>query len=83
VLQVVVVPVFASAVLSGTNLILSGSNGINGAPYHLLTSTNVALPMSNWTRLLTNAYGVGGSFSENIPMDSADCVRFYRLQSAN
>ncbi len=83
VLQVVVVPVFASAVLSGTNLILSGSNGINGAPYHLLTSTNVALPMSNWTRLLTNAYGLGGSFSETIPMDSADCVRFYRLQSAN
>jgi hypothetical protein len=77
------VPVFSSVILSGANLMLSGSNGVNGAEYYLLASTNVALPLSNWVRVLTNSFGVAGEFSETIPMDLAECARFYRLQSAN
>ena len=76
-------PAFQSIAQSGTNLILGGSNGVAGTPYYLLTSTNLALPLTDWTPLLTNVYGAGGSFSNNIPMYPAEAARFYRLQSAN
>ncbi len=77
------VPFFSPPVLTGTNLLLRGANGVTGASYYLLTSTNVSPPISNWTRVLTNTYGVGGSFSDNVPLNPADHARLFRLQSAN
>jgi T5SS/PEP-CTERM-associated repeat protein len=41
-------PGFASISLSGTNVIIAGTNGTPGASYTVLTATNVALPSSNW-----------------------------------
>jgi autotransporter-associated beta strand protein len=46
----------ASPVLSGGSLVLSGSGGIPGAQYRVLTSTNVALALANWTPVLTNTF---------------------------
>ena len=83
VLQVVTVPVFSSAVVLGTNLVVSGSNGAFGLPYYMLTATNVTLPLSNWSRLLTNSFGVDGGFRDEIPIDPADPTRFFRLQMGN
>ncbi|MBU6409624.1 MAG: hypothetical protein KGR98_04475, partial [Verrucomicrobia bacterium] len=40
-----VVPRVASALLSGTNFIAAGSNGLPRGIYYLLTSTNIALPL--------------------------------------
>ena len=69
--------------MSGTNLVLSGANGIVGAPYYLLTSTSIGLPVTNWITLLTNVFGPGGIFSDNVPLDSAEAVRFYRVGQVN
>jgi hypothetical protein len=77
------VPFFSPPVKSGTNLLLRGLNGVTGAPYYLLTSTNVSLPLSNWTRVLTNTFGVGGGFSDDVPLIPTDHASFFRLQSAN
>ena len=74
-------PEFQTVAWSGTNLLLGGTNGLVGTPYYLLSSTNVALPMTNWTRVLTNAFGPGGSFTSSIPVDSSGAARFYRIQS--
>ncbi|MEI8043941.1 MAG: hypothetical protein WCL11_21200, partial [Verrucomicrobiota bacterium] len=75
-------PEFDSAAWSGTNLVLRGSNGVSGTPYCLLTSTNAALPMTNWTPVLTDVFGPGGSFSNILPPDPAEAVRFYRVRQA-
>ncbi len=83
VLQVVGIPVFSSAALSGTNVVLSGANGEAGAPYFLVASTNVTLPMSNWTRVLSNSFGSDGSFSAELPLEPADPMRVFRLQYGN
>jgi len=84
VVQVVLtVPVFSSVSLSETNLVMSGSNGLAGEPYYVLTSTNLTLPTSNWIRLLTNNFGMDGTFNESIPIAPADVERFFRLQSGN
>jgi autotransporter-associated beta strand protein len=74
-------PEFQTAAQSGTKLILVGTNGIVGAPYHLLTATNITLPLTNWTPVLTNIFGPGGSFSNNLPLGPAEDARFYRVQS--
>lgn len=73
-------PVITNVVVSGSNVILSGINGTAGNPYKLMTSTNVALPMSSWTPAVTNLFGVGGTFSVTNSMDPAKPANFYRLQ---
>lgn len=63
-LKVVVVPPpqFTSAVVSGANLIAGGSGGNAGGSYHVLSSTNVALPVINWTPVATNVFDGAGNF---------------------
>jgi hypothetical protein len=56
-------PTFGSVRLSGGNLIMSGANGTPSAQYRILTSTNVALPLINWTPVVTNVFASDGSYS--------------------
>jgi hypothetical protein len=51
--------------LSGTNVVLSATNGFVGGTYYVLTSTNLALPLSQWLPLASNVLGAGGSFTIN------------------
>jgi autotransporter-associated beta strand protein len=62
------VPHITSVSLSGTTLTILGTNGAPGGQYVLLGSTNVALPLSQWTPLLTNFFDVNGhiNLSTNI-----------------
>ena len=61
-------PFINSITLSGTTLTLQGTNGAPGAQFVLLSSTNVALPLNQWTPLLTNNFAPNGTFnvSSNI-----------------
>jgi hypothetical protein len=56
-------PTIGSISVSGGNVIISGTNntGASGT-YHVLTATNIALPLSNWT-VLTNGNFDNGNFS--------------------
>jgi T5SS/PEP-CTERM-associated repeat protein len=73
-------PYFASTLLSGTNLIVSGTGGPTNATYFVLASTNVALPLTNWIRLLTNQFTSTGNFTFTNPIAGAFPHRFYTLQ---
>ena len=48
--------------LSGTDLLVTGTNSGAGAIY-ILASTNLTLPKSNWTSVATNVAGGSGNFS--------------------
>jgi hypothetical protein len=48
--------------LSGTNVVLNMTNGYIGGTYYLLTSTNVATPLSQWLPVGTNVLGASGNF---------------------
>jgi len=52
----------------GTTLTITATNGAFGGQYVLLGSTNVALPLSQWTPLLTNNFDGSGNLdlSTNI-----------------
>src|SRR5262249_27817053 len=55
-------PVFNNVSFSGGNLIFAGTNGTAGASYYVMQSANLTMPMSNWTPIITNQFGIGGSF---------------------
>src|SRR6185436_19489949 len=71
---------FSSLTLSGTNVIFNGSGGPSNATYWVLASTNVALPLTNWTRLLTNQFNASGDFTFTNAVTPAVPQRFYILQ---
>ncbi len=49
--------------LSGTNLVLNGSNGLSGGTYYVMMSINLALPLSQWTPVATNVLSASGNFT--------------------
>jgi fibronectin-binding autotransporter adhesin len=57
--------------LSGNTVSLSGTGGLAGATYYVIESTNITRPLTQWTRIMTNTFGPGGSFSysgtPNVP----------------
>lgn len=65
--------------ITGTGLVLSCTNGPPNEPCHVLTTTNLALPVSAWTRLSTNVFDSTGRLviTNNI---GTDTQRFYLLQ---
>ncbi len=58
---------------------LSGSNGVPSWPYCLLSATNLAMPLANWTVVATNAFDAGGNFSITNPPNPGVTPVFYRL----
>ncbi len=74
------VPVINSVTLSGTSLIVSGTNGVKSGSYYVLISTNVALPQINWSPVATNPFDSAGNFIFTNPIDPGTPNFFYLLQ---
>jgi hypothetical protein len=66
--------------LTGTNAVLSGTNGPAGAGYHLLTTTNVVTPLANWTPIAASSFDTNGNFIITNPVSPVDRQRFYLIQ---
>ena len=47
--------------LVGSNVSISGTNGVNGGTYYLLGQSNVALPINQWFPVATNVVTTSGS----------------------
>jgi hypothetical protein len=75
-------PGIQSITLSSTNVVLNATNGIATGIYVLLDSTNLTLPLNQWSPLATNALLTNGNFTmtvtNSIPAESAG--EFYMLQ---
>jgi autotransporter-associated beta strand protein len=79
---VVPVPGINSFLQSGGNLVFSGTNGPASGAYYVLTSTNLSLPLSNWTVLSTNSFDASGNFSVTNPIVGGGPPGFFILQLA-
>jgi hypothetical protein len=77
-----VVPIAINSQFSIPNsqLILSGGGGNAGAPYIVLASTNLALPVAQWTVLATNYFDTNGDFNFTNSPDSNLPQTFYLLK---
>ena len=72
-------PKFGTLRMDAGGVILSGSNGVPFWPYYLLATTNLALPLANWTVMATNAFDASGNFNVTNPPNPGVTPVFYRL----
>jgi autotransporter-associated beta strand protein len=63
---------------SGGNLVFSGTNGPASGTYYVLSSTNLALPVTNWTVIATNTFNAG-SFSVTNPISAGGPPTFFTI----
>jgi autotransporter-associated beta strand protein len=73
-------PTFSNPVITGGNLILLGSNGTINGTYYLLASTNVSLPLTNWTVLSTNTFDPSGAFSNSVLLNPSLPQSFFLIK---
>jgi hypothetical protein len=73
-------PVFTGVTIAGGNLVVSGTNGVPGGTYVVLSSTNVALPLANWLPVATNTFDGSGDFTALIPVTNTVPAKFFLLQ---
>jgi hypothetical protein len=71
-------PTIGGIEVSGGNVIISGTGGTQGDTYYVVSSTNVALPLVDWTPVATNVFGPGGVFSVTNAVSGPS--EFFRIQ---
>jgi hypothetical protein len=66
--------------LIGTNLVLSGSGGTPDNSYHILASTNLMLPLTNWTVIATDTFDINGNFQYTNSINKNMSQRYFILK---
>ena len=68
--------------VNGGNIMLNATNGVPGENYILSASSDVRLPVAQWTPIATNAPDLGGNLTFNATdtVVPAPVQRFYILQ---
>ena len=76
-------PSLAGISQDGTNIVLTGTNGLAGRTYFVFTSTDASAPLSEWAPISTNILSANGSFSITVTnaVGPADVARFFILQA--
>lgn len=62
-----------------TNLVLVITNGLIGGTNFVVATTNLALPMSQWTRVATNTFDLNGNSRATNALPAAPGQTFYRV----
>jgi len=73
-------PTIKNITVSGGNVVISGTDNTgSGGTYHVLSSTNVTLPIGSWTVLTNGTFSGSGTFSFTNPV-VGNQNRFYILK---
>jgi hypothetical protein len=73
-------PEIAGVTIADGNVVISGTGGAPGGTYFVLTSTNLALPVLNWTVALTRTFDANGNFNVTNAVDANAEHQFFLLQ---
>jgi autotransporter-associated beta strand protein len=81
-------PYVGSFSLVGANLVINGTNGVNGGTYYLLETTNLVTPLSQWKAVATNVVNTNGllgafAFTGTNAITVGVGQQFYILSSTN
>ncbi|HUB86520.1 MAG TPA: hypothetical protein VMB22_01415, partial [Verrucomicrobiae bacterium] len=74
-------PAIGGVQAGGNSLVMSGGGGKPLGAYYVLGTTNLALPVAQWTMLSTNAFDANGNFNLTNPTDPSQPQWFYLLQA--
>jgi len=64
---------------SGTDLVITVAGGPPGGDYHLMTSTNLAAPISEWIPVATGRFDAGGGFRYTNSINDGSPTRFFNI----
>lgn len=83
VFSLVLVPGIASIGASGPNLVIDATNGVANCTYTLLSATNPALPIAQWTAIATNLPTRAGpfTFTLNNAFSLSQVQQFYTIRA--
>ena len=74
-------PKFLSVTAKGGNLIASGTNNSGpGGTYHVVMSTSLQLPQTNWTVLTNGSFDSNGKFTFTNVISNTNSEKFYGLR---
>ena len=73
-------PTIGPVTLSGGNFTFSGTGGVEGNAYYVVTSPNVAAPLASWSPVASNVFGSGGTFSFTTNLAGSAAAAFFRLR---
>ncbi len=73
------IPNISAFARTGTNFRFSVTGGSPGAPWYLLTTTNVAAPLSNWTTNLAGVFDWVGNVNVTNGINFTEPRRFFRF----
>jgi|SRR5579862_84073 len=80
VVEIIFTPTITQTIAgSGNQIIINGTGGLGGATYRVLTTTNIALPLAQWTPIATNQFSTGGAFSYTNTVQSNAGAQFFRV----
>jgi autotransporter-associated beta strand protein len=80
---VIPVPTFSSWTVTSSGLVMSGTNGTANASFNVLSSTNVALPLNEWTTNASGTFDANGNFIVTNAVNSGLPAQFFRLQTSH
>jgi hypothetical protein len=64
IVEIVFAPTITQTIArTGNQVIVSGAGGLAGDTYQILTATNIASPLVQWTPIVTNQFSASGDFS--------------------
>jgi hypothetical protein len=74
-------PRITSFQLLGGSFAIAGTNGnAPGTSFYTLASTNLTLPLTNWTVIATNQFGSGGGFNVTNIFDAGAARQYFILR---
>ncbi len=73
-------PVISAAVIDGASLIMRGAEGVAGAAFSVVSSTNAVAPLAEWAVVGAGTFGADGAFSVTNAIAPGESRRFYLLR---
>jgi autotransporter-associated beta strand protein len=75
-----VTPRFGQISFQGTNLLMSCTGGAAGYCYSVLSTTNLAMPLTNWSLISTGFFDSNGDFTFSTNINPQLSEQFYQLE---
>jgi hypothetical protein len=80
IVEIVFAPTITQTIVrAGNQVIINGAGGLPNTTYRILATTNVALPLAQWTPIVTNQFSASGGFSYTSILQPNLRARYFRV----
>ena len=80
IVEILLTPAISQTIArSGSQVIINGAGGLAGATYRILTATNPALPLVQWTPIVTNQFSASGGFTYTNILQPNPRAQYFRV----